>query len=82
MKIVATSDYIMDLGSGPEVVKRGQEFAPIGNGIQSADDRARVLLAQRVAVLPKDWPVYRDRTEKQFQAVAALVAAARKGRQI
>lgn len=76
MKLISTQDYIMDLGSGPEKVLRGQEFTPIGTGQQSSAERAHVLLKQKVGVKPEDWPAYRDRTEAKWQAAQKLVAAA------
>lgn len=77
MKIVATYDMTLNLGSGPEPVLRGQEIDPPGTGIASRDERARQLIKQGCAVLPADWPKYRDRTEAKYRACAAMVAEAR-----
>ncbi len=76
MKLVATADYLMDLGSGTEVVKRGQEFTPQPSFQASAAEQRGYLLRQKVGVEPKDWPAYRDRTEAKWQAAQKLVAAA------
>lgn len=77
MKIVATYDMTLNLGSGPEPVLRGQEIDPPGTGIMNRDERARSLIGQGAAVLPADWPKYRDRTEAKHRACMAMVAEAR-----
>lgn len=77
MKIVATYDMTIDLGSGPEPVLRGQEIDPPGTGIASRDERARQLIRAGAAVLPADWPKYRDSTEAKCRACATMVAEAR-----
>lgn len=38
MRIIATYDMILDLGSGPERVLRGQEIEPPGTGVMSRAD--------------------------------------------
>lgn len=77
MKIVATYDMTLNLGSGPEPVLRGQEIDPPGTGIASRDERARQLIRAGAAVLPADWPKYRDSTEAKCLACATMVAEAR-----
>ena len=77
MKIVATYDMIINLGSGPEPVLRGQEIEPPGTGIANREERARQLVRAGAAVLPSDWPKYRDRTESRHQACMAMVTHAR-----
>lgn len=77
MKIVATYDMSLNLGSGAEPVLRGQEFDPPGTGTMSRDERARSLIGQGAAVTPEAWPKLRDRTEAKCQATRKLVEAAR-----
>ena len=77
MKIVATYDMTLNLGSGPEPVLRGQEIDPPGTGIMNRDERARQLIKQGCAVTPDNWPKYRDRTEARYRACMAMVAEAR-----
>jgi hypothetical protein len=78
MKIIATYDMRLDLGSGVENVLRGQEIEPPGTGIMNRDERARSLIKQGAAVLPADWPKHQERTESKHLACQAIVAAARK----
>ncbi len=59
MKVIATYDMILNLGSGPEPVLRGQEIEPPGTGIMNRAEHARSLIGQGAAVLPADWPKYR-----------------------
>lgn len=77
MKIVATYDMTLNLGSGPEPVLRGQEFQPPGTGIMNRAEQAQSLIRQGCAVTPENWPKYRDRTEAKCQATRKLVEAAR-----
>lgn len=52
MNIIATYDQFLDLGSGQELVLRGQTFVPPGTGIMNRADHARSLIRQGAAVLP------------------------------
>lgn len=73
MIVVATYDMILNLGSGPEPVLRGQEIEPPGTGIMNRDERARSMIKQGSAVLPADWPKYRGRTEAKYLACKKMV---------
>lgn len=77
MKIVATYDMTINLGSGPEPVLRGQEFSQPGTGVMNKAEQARSLIIQGAAVLPEAWPKHQSRTEAKAQAAAKLVQAAR-----
>lgn len=74
--VVATYDMILNLGSGPEAVKRGQEIEPQGTRIMNRDERAHALIKQGAAVKPADWPKHRDRTEAKYQATQKMVEQA------
>lgn len=78
MKIVATYDMILNLGSGPEPVLRGQEIEPPGTGVMNRNERARSLIGQGAAVLPEAWPKHRDRTEAKYQATQKMVEQAQR----
>jgi hypothetical protein len=78
MKIVATYDMTLNLGSGPEAVLRGQEIDPPGTGTMDRTERATSLIRQGAAVLTADWPEYRDATEKKRDAALSMVAEAQK----
>lgn len=78
MKIVATYDMTLNLGSGPEPVLRGQEFSPPVTGVMNKAEQARSLIGQGAAVLPEAWPKHQSRTEAKAQAAAKLVQDARK----
>lgn len=78
MRVVSTSNYIMDLGSGAELVKRGQEITLPASAQQSAGERTDVMLRQKIVVRPDEWPAYRDKTEASWQAAQKNVAQARR----
>lgn len=77
MNIVATYDHFLDLGSGSELVLRGQTVNPPGTGRMSRDERARSLIRQGAAVLPEAWPKIQSRTEANVQAATKMVDQAR-----
>lgn len=78
MKLIATYDMTLNLGSGPEAVLRGQEIELPGTGQASRDEAARFMIRRGEAVLPADWPKYRDRTEAKRQAALKMVAEAQR----
>jgi hypothetical protein len=77
MKIVATYDMTLNLGSGPEHVLRGQEFSAHGTGKMNSREHAASLIGQGAAVLPEAWEKHRGKTEAKRLAAAALVEKAR-----
>lgn len=73
MKIIATYDYTLDLGSGPEPVLRGQEIDPPGTALQSRDERARTLIRQGAALKPEDYAKTRLLADVAHEGARKLV---------
>lgn len=73
MKIVATYDYTLNLGSGPEPVLRGQEIDPPGTGLQSRDERARSLIRQGAALTPEEFAKCKLRADSFHDAARRVV---------
>lgn len=78
MKLVATYDMTMNLGSGAEPILRGQEFDAPPTRWMSREENARSLIRQGSAVTPDAWPKHRDRTEAKYQAARKMVEDARR----
>lgn len=82
MKIIATYDMTLNLGSGPEPVLRGQEIEPRGTGVMSRAEHAASLIRRGAAVLPDNWPKYKALTDAKRTAALALVDRANRGEAI
>lgn len=78
MMVVATYDMILNLGSGPEKVIRGQEFEPPGTGFANRKEHAESLIRQGAAVRPDDWPKRKVRSDAGYAWAADEVVRSRK----
>lgn len=72
MKLIATCDFHFGQGNSAEVLQAGDEFTPPGTGVANAEEHARILIRQGVALPPGDKHI--AKRIENFQRVQAVVA--------